>query len=370
MLLDMRVPEDAFAKAYSRYTTASAAERSLRETIETLTALIPEDVAENANVDSIVTKANKQLSAQRAAGRTLLKFIPPTFRHSQEPSDLAIKVFDMPELLEHILSFLATDELWSAFSVNSTFQQTIEGSVKLMRKLGLLADHKAHFFAPVKRRSDLRYFGSFHFVDATDWVPRPIKNKTPESSIPITIECRPSYPVYAIGERRASSLVTQPPVRKLAVYTKCCTQSAYGSRSRPPTETLVSKDGITLGQIHDVVTRLQKEHKLCPDASAYQHDEEGFVETTVTFEGFLELDPKDPALTGWKKSLQDQDRLSQKDTARARRITRYIAAKQAGQLTVVLHSNASLADVSTARDRGHPIPTLAEYEASLKTQQT
>ena len=65
-------------------------------------------------------------------------------------SPAAEAVFTTPELLEHIVLFCFTADVFNTNQVNRTFRDTVQSSVKLQRKLGLRPDTECDIYFPLK----------------------------------------------------------------------------------------------------------------------------------------------------------------------------------------------------------------------------
>lgn len=64
----------------------------------------------------------------------------------------------------------------------------------------------------------------------------------------------------------------------------------------PGVHTVRSDSGFTVRELRDVAERLRSAHRLCPHAQAHWRDEQGFVESGMTFETLLILGDDDPRM--------------------------------------------------------------------------
>ena len=95
----------------------------------------------------------------------------------------------------------------------------------------------------------------------------------------------------------------------------------------PGVHTVRSETGFTVRELREVAERLRQAHRLCPYAQPHLHDEQGFVESGMTFEAPLHLKQNDPRMvTEWQ--MRAKDRAMEKETTA--RLGPYIAAKASG----------------------------------------
>lgn len=316
---------------------------SQQRRIEALTALLTPHAAQVEAVRTLLEDAKEDCAAikhgvEDAMGRLHIDHrVPPT-------PHLANKVFGTPGLLENILTFASIPDLLRAYRVNKTFLNLIEGSALLQRRLGLLPDHDCHLRLPAQQLithssgvdMDSVFFGGISSRLTGESVLEPntvpiqinggayrLRNKTAE-----LVKIRP------LGERCRNMLITQPPIKEMRVYLQCCTPDYLSYRPRQsvlPERTISCESGITAEQIWTVISTLQSEHRLCPDADADDHDDEGYVHPRIRIEGTLALKLDDPMLMECKRRqqecLQEEDEWNAKDA----RFAPYIAAKRSGE---------------------------------------
>jgi len=99
---------------------------------------------------------------------------------------------------------------------------------------------------------------------------------------------------------------------------------------RPPAETIDREKGIAVGDILDATDRLKRGHRMCPDASPFDHKADGYVNPQVFFEATMRVQPDDPLYVHERERL-DEDKRKHKDrVARQHLIDAYAAAKRAG----------------------------------------
>ncbi|EMC93579.1 hypothetical protein BAUCODRAFT_125428 [Baudoinia panamericana UAMH 10762] len=300
----------------------------------------------------LVCAAQDELENQRRALDGLLAHISPQARHSPESAVLMEKVFNTPELLEHILYQLSNFELMVAMQVNKVFFNAIEGSVKLQRQLGLKDDPDSLIYFPTHDFWFSDLFCSTHAVERV--AGEPIHNL-------LRVHC--AVDSFAgdmrVGDRARSMLICQPPLKIVEAYCSCCSgprvwrhSRLRTSNSHPPAAVFRSSRGATVGDILDLTKRLKEEHKMCPDASSFDHNQQGFVNVHVCFEALVEAKENDPLFVRERDRFEEERKKHTERLARQRHIDAYAAAKR------------------NARDSGQPIPTLAEFEAANATNAT
>ncbi|KAK3722195.1 hypothetical protein LTR37_002628 [Vermiconidia calcicola] len=296
---------------------------------------------------STVLRMRSGLEAQQKTLPTLLRGFPTWLRRSPRATVLAHQVFDTPELLEHILSYLDNSDLLLAYRINHQFCSGIQGSPRLQRQLGLQAAHNSTIHFPAALSS--------YWLFSTDG-DKYFSLRTLEG-MKILLTIQPQAPITRLGTRCRSMLLCQPPISRMKVFVSCCAPNKsgfgiFGSTQidPPPLEILSAMEGsqgITVGDVNDAVTRLSAYHRLCPDALAHDHNEDGSVRFGIELEAELEVDDTEPLWQAKAVHLRkEQDRAS-KRMALQHKLPGYSDAKRA------------------ARDSGLPIPTLAEFEATL-----
>ncbi len=263
--------------------------------------------------------------------RDILRLLDDSLRGTRT-AELANKVFDIPEHLESILAFLPNDDLLRAYRISHGFQDVIQGSLKLQRKLGLRAHAQTSPYLPP--RSVPRWF-SFLDESSIEKVPGDAKSLR----VPLRIEAM-EY-TKKLGHRCSSVLVSQPPIQALNVYTSCC-DSRYSAPQ--PLETInasAGSVGITVGDVNQALKRLRPLHRLCPHADRFQHKATGEVEVMFTFLGHVQVDETNPVV---RSPVLMKEKLK-KDDALKSELPAYVRAKQA------------------AHTHDLPIPTFAEFRA-------
>ncbi|KAK3691149.1 hypothetical protein LTR37_018853 [Vermiconidia calcicola] len=315
---------------------------------------MPPSVQSQGAYDSYAA-ARRQLASTQELLERITAAAASAPRPSSPTSIPAVqKVFNISELLEHILLRLSFQDILKAQQVSKQFFNAIEASSTIQKTMCLQPDPTSNY----QRQADV-VFRSWHLHE-----PRPPITIAQEKRIFLTafvahapdsddLLWRLGICIFSEnklpnpGGRIRSTLICQPPVLHMDVYATCCHPSDNIEDRGDPTSTVTSETGITIGDILDTATRLRAEHRLCPFAHPLHHTNEGFVEkhVEIDLEAMMKLPETDPimlalqlrkrrCLEEWKDWPQTADRLHQ-----------YIISKQA------------------ALDNGMPIPTLAEFEA-------
>ncbi|KAF7196589.1 hypothetical protein HII31_01959 [Pseudocercospora fuligena] len=219
----------------------------------------------------------------------------------------AQEVFSTPELMEEILTYLPTDEKLSAMEVQRYWRDTVNGSVKLKRLLGLLPMEKnpTHFYSAFSSRyHDTDKFPSGHFEEIYPYCrsgncyddpdEEPDENENPEP-VEETIEldiCSFIRQSHGFGTRvRQMLLCSGPPLTQMqaTMFDPCMT-----TQTRPSVYTdlgTISSDsslGFTVGELLDTLAVLRKKHAKCID-EPYDH-------THFKLRASLTLDYEDPIM--------------------------------------------------------------------------
>ena len=236
-------------------------------------------------------------------------------------------VFNIPELLEHILLELEPHQILVAQQTNRQWCGTVNSSIKLEQKLGLSADSSGHFYSAFDyiKTSDVGPhrpslgLGSLTSTDVAIWkyekqmlggveehmllvgrTPTPgLFCKSRARSSPhrtcfgapkldtqhtFMVEVKGAVQTCGVGKRYRSMLLCQPPIKAAKVKIAVRDGTILGWK-RP----LFSENGLTLGHLLDAIA----------GHSMTEHEE---VET-VTLEHVIELKDTDPIMIARKKEF-------------------------------------------------------------------
>ena len=287
---------------------------------------------------------DRSVDAAHAILRSLAVQIPFSHRvapHTSPPATLT--VLATAELLEHILLHCDKVDLLRAWGVNRNFKNTIDSSLAIQRRLGLLADEKCdiHFplnDLPIAIRGANVERGGVRGNPSSPMFEGVAENIT-QISLLFDINRRSSSgatmherPIAETTPRLRKMLICQPPINSVSIVISCCGPRRLSlTQSNDMTmEMVTNENGLTAGDLADAHARTIAEHRLCARAPLHAHDQDGFVNCEVGFSALVTPLDTEPMLTAKR-------RLAQRSTARTAarrehtaRISPYIAAKVAG----------------------------------------
>lgn len=206
--------------------------KSLQQHLDTLRKT--DDTVAKSDVQSTINEAIKAAHTVDRSVSQLRTSCPARFHPSEGPAAKA--VFNIPELLENILSNLKGPDLLAAQQTNMLFRDVIDGFSSIQNILGLQPDGQSHFHSP--------------FATGAMDISPPLTLLRPQTRRPNTVmgpicgiqlcvgghgRAHPSPPlpyssnhVYVtgridsmpteVGERCLRMLICQPPVREMSIY--------------------------------------------------------------------------------------------------------------------------------------------------------
>ena len=240
-----------------------------------------------------------------------------------QSSLLPAKVFNIPELLEHILSFLPNPVLFRVQGVSQNFYKCINDSISLQRKLGLKPDPGSYLRFPFV--DPLRQW--HYYVDRHPNASATAGKDGP--TLALTFEHFDDT-LYDVGSNVRSSLICQPPLLSVQAFARCCGPHlpVDATTAKPGAiKPFTSKDGLRFGDILDAYRSMKQEHRLCPHAALYQHDDDGKVDPKIVFMATVPVSETDPLYVEY---LERKAGEKQRD-ATEQRLQQYIAAKTNGE---------------------------------------
>lgn len=309
--------------AYHARRAVEIAQASLLGRLEALAALVEGVAAEHHGVKALVDGVKEDLGAQTLAMQNMMETIAYEHRRPTAAAASATKVFGTPELLERILLWTNTRTTFDCYRVSKDFYNTIQGSPKLQRKVGLLADPDAHISFKarvfVDRESGIQFEQDSHGHVDTDY--------GPVASVCLSATAAAEDTIAKPGARLGAILLTQPPVKSLSVELSCCAARTFAS----PITSLHNSTGITIGQVRNVIVKLREEHRMCPRAPLEDHDHEGRVSPRITLTGDLLLKDDDYSVLQERKLQDDLQREEDEQNEFEKRMMPFVNAKQAGK---------------------------------------
>lgn len=347
--------------AFEAQQAAQQAQASLSKRVETLAALIPAGVADQNGVKTLLEGVKRDVATQSNATEKMMQYIPYEARRTRAAAALADKVFGTPELLERILLSVNTfTAFYACYTVSKTFKNTIQGSLKLQRKLGLQRDIRAELSLKARGlitpHSGLRL--DMHAVSFRE------TQAGPKMEAELLIGGR-AHEAKKPGSRLRSVQLTQPPMQNLKAYVLCCSGSHV--RRYPPYRpvSMHNQSGITIGELYDKLVLLRKAHGDCASAEIGDHDEEGVVHPRVRFNAVLALREDDYAVLHERETEEKMMRSKAAADAFEQKLRPYMQAKEAGKLGLNVRNpyQQTSADYLAAQRFSLTIPTYAVWKA-------
>lgn len=232
------------------------------------------------------------------------------------PIPAVVEVFSTTELLESILDHLPTLDLLKSYSVNRTFFNTIEGSLRIQRRMGLVADPAAMISLPLSRVGWTWAFS----IERSEPTHTQISLHDQTSESPFWFVFNFNAPLGVLGSRLGKILLCQPPVHELHLYAGCC------AKCIARVKTVKGSVGLRLQDVNHILTPLWDGHRLCPFARRDAHDRDGFVQPSFTLRGRIEA--SESAIAA---KLHEHEQADRVDQACATELARYICAKRTGE---------------------------------------
>lgn len=321
--------------------------------ISALAQLVDEMELFIESTDDLEGERAARINRIARAIRRLLQ-TPPQQKLLSIPTPAVTKVFTTTELLESILAHLSNLDLLKAYRVNRAFFNTIEGSLKLQRNIGLRASMEGMISIPLDGILRKWSFG----IGKRPYVQDLEQAQGTTGAFSRWINITIYNPLKFIGERFGAILLCQPPIMKMTVSVNCRRQS---NRCLLPTPcaTITTKEGsagITLQDVQEIVQPLWDRHLLCPFGSAVEHNADGYVKSVFNLSGPVVVSEKEAS-----QMLLDEMQHAQARTKQKRTDAAYICAKRIGKSYSSAPWKLSRADKDVAFDKGQPIPTMAEY---------
>ncbi|KAK4892525.1 hypothetical protein LTR27_008989 [Elasticomyces elasticus] len=263
--------------------------------LEHTVALLRRQQARLTTIDPVLVDMIEKLKRSSKGLTTYFSvFLDPIIYNEMQPLDplpsgstpAAVKVFDLPELLEEVLGHVDTVDLLRFHQVNQSARTSINGSPRLRTALGLrAAPAGSRLRIPFNLPSALSPMtANFRFYKYEPRHNEPIEldidpSPTGQRQVRLRAEFRVSQGKAAkIDERCRGMYITQPPVKDARVLLACCSVDVIRKQ-----QVIRSDAGITIGMLWDVRSELLEKHKFCPHAAIDLHDADGFVAVEPSF---------------------------------------------------------------------------------------
>ncbi|KAI5369866.1 Putative F-box domain-containing protein [Septoria linicola] len=316
----------------------------------------------SASVSSAILRAVLKQAQSSAAG------LDGHLRNTGRPSlyaercpdgarELAQRVFDVPELLELILSKLPVLELLKSYRVNRQWHSAIESSANLQRQLSLRPDTVDGYFQNVFQGricgEVLPGFGTRSGFSTHRGLSSR-EETIPGNEILFKADFASSTDYYAMpgkcGTRIRKMYVCQPPIKEMNTYVECCRYNFnhHTDDHDRPSAVVRNEKGLTIGDLLDKTNEMLDLHKYCQNAEVFMLDDEtGEVKNEVSFRGTVELKEDDPLLVEKRIKEEIRERELKDKKLRRQHIEQYRTAAR------------------VARDSRQTIPDLKDFISGL-----
>ena len=267
-----------------------------------------------------------------------------TERHAAgNAPDQPHRIFGIAELVEHVLSFLSTRDLLTVRHVNRALRDSVEHSEVLQRKLHTRPNKSGYLETPFATGSESSTAAAFVCDSQFPAVTLPPPGfefldtaALDTHSVQVWAKCTgissTGFSVPSSSSPYRSMLVCHPAPTRMNVHPICCSSERQFLTPGLDVERqkVTSPTGITVGDLYDATVEIRREHRLCPYAARYLHDEDGYVRVDVSFRSLLELKPEDPYFG--PSLLPDYGPWPPSPDERDEKVEAYIAAKQEGKM--------------------------------------
>lgn len=230
----------------------------------------------------LLNQVKTTAAVTQAYSDELWRLVPALHRPSARSAQIAEKVFGTAELLEEVLTYLPLDQILSAMRVQRSWCNTVIGSIKLQRMLGLAAPSHGFFDSPFSHRPNRQYsyqgeeniipgvslpnFMSFEDTDLwngwNEWTisytsaSEMAQLKEEASFIDLQILCRPSLG-RAPGARMAAIRLCYPQLSELSILIECPCGAKIGNYGTwQPLTRANDADGMTVGELASCINEV------------------------------------------------------------------------------------------------------------------
>jgi hypothetical protein len=174
-------------------------------------------------------------------------------------STTAVRVFGIPELFEMIQLRLGNADIFKVYQTCKSVRDAIEGSPRLMKKLGLRPAIEDGLFSTLTLEVPVVRLSSEYKLRTRS---PPIHGGfwDTEAYIVTSVQPIPAGGAPRFGSRIRDMLICQPPVKAMSFDIKCI------KPGRRPSASVIREDGITVGALFDCVEKELVDHADCPCA--------------------------------------------------------------------------------------------------------
>ena len=243
-------------------------------------------------------------------------------RTTASSSAISEKTFAVPELLELILErvahYMTLEQLLEVRLVCRPFDQSVMGSVKLQRILGLAPFDDQYFRAPLELQIDSTVPTYWGITIETNYSPNWYRTPMPINLVELSVHFNQiTLSASSVWGRMS---ICQPPLREID-----CTDEGCGTKS-----VVTAKDGgfITVRDLHEAVQSIYRDQRGC------------CLLDEISFSKSFSLHANDPLIAKRRQSGLEDDLIRKKDrwtTAFDEKYPGYLIARNAGKWQHVLN---------------------------------
>ncbi|KAK3718596.1 hypothetical protein LTR37_005100 [Vermiconidia calcicola] len=325
----------------------------LRRSVTHLTTIALQDAAGGA------AHSNEATSSAHISLKGLEDFLSnvletSVYNERRTPdSTMALRTFEVPELLELILGYLRIPDILRVYQVSRGMRDAIDNSSRLQTRLCLRsAPSESHLDLPFKKS----LYGPAGFVCSEDYGRKAIQiSESGHTTYKIKAKfgLNSDQELPKIGLRHRSMFICQPPVYEMTVHVQCCGQPWLKAEEVRTCKVSAAR-GLTIGDLYDSAKGVLASHRLCPKQVWHRLKNDGSVDVMLTFNGRVPLTVGDPILSEWKANEAQKVVEKTKREERTAHLKAYCVAKK------------------EAHEGGKTIPTFQEFlvaEAETETGQ-
>lgn len=235
--------------------------QDLKETISALRQSPPGTRIESPHVQSELSYAENSADELQDFLDACWEQIPVARRPSARSAVKAQEVFNTPELLENIIIHLGTKDVLSAQQVGRVWRDGVNGSVKILRSIGIYPQEDVHFKSPFERlQSPDSFWGLNLRTESEDFDHHAALQ---DGVIPRTQKVRldigaPTSTSLFIGPRCRAISICQPPLKRATMSFSCYCSACLGNNGRFPRHEfdMTSEEAITVGDVMDAAQQI------------------------------------------------------------------------------------------------------------------
>ena len=228
-------------------------------------ALAALDINSQQLLPTIVNAARTSCAQTQTLLDSLWSIIPAGARPSGSSAKKAMEVFRVPELLEQILLDLSPQELLRVQEVGRDWRDAVNGSGKLLRKLGLGPVEAAFYHSPLPSRFSRTNPGQS--LPGVVYIPEgkveagwhPFVSEYSTDLNPMSndfhAKVNVSIPTPKLGSRRLAMQICLPPPKTITVVAEYTIPHEYGRSDTAKLSLLTMANGtaLTMGRLFRII---------------------------------------------------------------------------------------------------------------------